>query len=322
MPSAANPAPTPPPLIDVPTAIARLRSGAVVAIPTETVYGLAADALNPEAVARIFAIKGRPANHPLIVHVAGLERLAGWVAPPVPEAALVLAAAFWPGPLTLVLPRGPLAHDVITGGLDTVAVRVPAHPLARALLHDGHLAVAAPSANRYGHISPTTAAHVQAEFGAEVAGVIDGGPAEVGIESTIVDLSGPFPAVLRHGGVPLADIAAVLGVTPVDATVVRDGKVRAPGQVASHYAPRARLEVLPASELDGRAQALAAEGVRVVRLGHEQLGADSDTWARNLYAALRDADAGQPDAILIPEAPPGRLAEGVADRLRRAAATR
>ncbi len=308
--------------VDVDAAAAHLIAGALVAIPTETVYGLAADALNPDAVRAIFAAKGRPAHHPLIVHVASVEALAGWFAPPLPEAAMRLADAFWPGPLTLILPRGPLAHDVVTGGLDTVGVRIPAHPLTLALLEAGPRALAAPSANRYGHVSPTIADHVLTDLGDRIAGVLDGGPASVGVESTIVDLSAGTPTILRHGGVTAAELEAVLGAPLADGTHAAPTVVRAPGQVASHYAPRARLEVLAEGALAGRHRALEAEGQSVVVLGRAELGEDADIWARSLYEALRAADAGGPDVILIAEAPAGRLEAAVRDRLRRAAAPR
>lgn len=310
--------------LSVDEAAAALRAGGLVGLPTETVYGLAADALDPAAVDRIFAAKGRPRNHPLIVHVADLAMAEGWVAPGVtgrPDVA-ALADAFWPGPLTLVLPRGPLAHDAVTGGLDTVGLRVPAHPVARAVLAAFGSPLAAPSANRYGHISPTTAAHVAADLGPSIAGVVDGGPCTVGIESTIVDLTREPPEVLRHGGVPRAELEAALGRPVREVTTADSGAVRAPGMVASHYAPRARLEVLSAEALPARAAALREAGARVTVLARASLGDDADAWARSLYRVLREADADAPDVILIPSPPRGRLADGLADRLRRAAALR
>ncbi|MEK7737911.1 MAG: L-threonylcarbamoyladenylate synthase, partial [Pseudomonadota bacterium] len=195
-------------------AVTLLRAGELVAFPTETVYGLGADAANPAAVAKIFAAKGRPADHPLIVHLPSAEALDAW-AREVPESARKLAAAFWPGPLTLILKRQPQVPDAVTGGQDTVGLRVPDHPLALALLKafDGgrFRGIAAPSANRYGRISPTSAAHVRAELGAAVPLVLDGGDCQVGIESTIVDLSRGTPRLLRPGAIGAADIAHVLG---------------------------------------------------------------------------------------------------------------
>ena len=315
-------APRPPTgaLLTLDAAVALLRAGRVVGIPTETVYGLAADALNAAAVADIFAFKGRPADHPLIVHLPSLDALAGWVTPGLPDDAALLGARFWPGPLTLILPRGPLASDAVTAGLDTVGVRVPDHPVALELLRRLGTGLAAPSANRFGHVSPTTAAHVLADLGDRVAGVLDGGPSRVGVESTIVDLSRGPAVVLRHGGIALADLAAVLGYEPVDGTREAPTVIRSPGQVSSHYAPRAQLEVVPEAELATRAQALRKTGVRVHTLGRAELGQDADAWARSLYAALRDADSHGPDVILVVEAPPGRLVDAVRDRLKRAAA--
>ncbi|NUR84717.1 MAG: threonylcarbamoyl-AMP synthase, partial [Nonomuraea sp.] len=222
---------------DIEQAAGVLRAGGLVAIPTETVYGLAADAENAAAVARIFEVKGRPPTHPLIVHVGGAGQLDAW-AERVPATARLLADHFWPGPLTLVLPRGPRVPLETTGGLDTMAVRVPDHPVALALLSAFGGGVAAPSANRFGSVSPTTAGHVRAELGDAVDFVLDGGPCEVGVESTIVDVTGETPAVLRPGGVTREDLEAVLG-HPL--AVPATSHVRVPGQHPSHYAPRARV---------------------------------------------------------------------------------
>ncbi|MCB9734113.1 MAG: threonylcarbamoyl-AMP synthase [Deltaproteobacteria bacterium] len=311
------------------TAAARLlRAGGLVAIPTETVYGLAGDAANPDAVRRIFAAKGRPADHPLIVHVAAAAAIAPWAAA-VPDTAWRLADAFWPGPLTLILPRSPAVSPLVTGGRDTVALRVPAHPLTRAILAAFGGGVAAPSANRFGRISPTTAAHVRADLGDRVDLVVDGGPCDVGIESTIVDLSVPDPAILRLGAVTADALAAVLG-RPV--AVITGGPVKAPGQLPSHYAPRAALEVVTAAALASRVAALEAAGARVAAVGYEGEGQGahgrvavptSDLgYARALYAALRAADADGVDVIVMVEPPDGPLAEALRDRLGRAAAPR
>ena len=308
--------------VGVDEAVAILRRGGLVALPTETVYGLGADALDPRAVARIFAVKGRPANHPLIVHLADADHLPGWAA--VPDDAWLLAARFWPGPLTMVLPRGPLALDAVTGGLATVGLRVPAHALTRAVLLGLGSGVAAPSANRFGRISPTTAAHVAEDLGGDIDGILDGGPCEVGIESTIVDLSGAEPAVLRQGAITREALAEALGrpVGLCTEAVVEDGHERAaaPGQLASHYAPRARLELAPRDRIAGIMRARAAE--RIIVLDEAALGPTADTWAKNLYAALRAADARGPDVILVPAPPAGALAAAVLDRLTRAAAPR
>jgi L-threonylcarbamoyladenylate synthase len=305
-------------IVDLEGAVDRLRRGGVVAIPTETVYGLAASALDRNAVAKVFAIKGRPTHHPLIVHLAAASQLVGWGH--VDRRAELLARAFWPGPLTLIVPRGPLALDAVTGGLDTVGVRVPAHPVALALLERFGGGLAAPSANRFGFVSPTSAEHVASDLAGEDIGLLDGGPCEVGIESTIVDVSGERPAILRLGAISRDAVEATLG-EPVE-VALHAARAKAPGQLASHYAPRARLEVVPADRLDERRLELAhveGEG-RVVVLA--ALGASPAEWARNLYAALRVADAGGPAAILIATPPEGPMRDAVVDRLSRASAPR
>lgn len=319
-----SPSPPSARFLTVEEAIAILRRGGLVALPTETVYGLGADALDPMAVARIFSVKGRPTTHPLIVHLADADHLPGWAEPP--AEAWALAERFWPGPLTLVVPRGPLALDAVTGGLPTIGVRVPAHALTRAVLLGLGSGVAAPSANRFGRISPTTAAHVAADLGDEVDGILDGGPCEVGIESTIVDLSGPEgPAILRHGAITREALEEALGrpVALRTSAAVEGGRERAtaPGQLASHYAPRARLELAPRERIAELARGLSA-GARVVVLGDEALGVTAESWAQNLYAALREADARGPEVILVPVPPAGALAAAVLDRLTRAAAPR
>ncbi len=226
-------------------AVELLRAGRLVAFPTETVYGLGADASNPDAVARIFEAKGRPADHPLIVHLAAADAIDAW-AVDVPPLARTLAAACWPGPLTLVLRRSASVPDAVTGGLPTVGLRVPAHPVALRLLRAFGGGIAAPSANRFGTVSPTTAAHVRESLGDRVDLVLDGGPSTVGVESTIVDLSGDAPAILRPGGLPREVLEAIAGV-PLP--IREGGEVRAPGMLAAHYAPDARLELVePAAQ--------------------------------------------------------------------------
>lgn len=315
-----------------PEAIARaaqlLRAGGVVAIPTETVYGLGAVAMNPAAVRRVFAIKGRPANHPLIVHLASAEALPEW-AREIPDAAWRLAKRFWPGPLTLVLPRQPQVPDEVTGGQDSVALRVPAQPLARELIAAAG-PLAAPSANRFGRVSPTTAAHVLAELGDDVDMILDAGPCEVGLESTIVSLLGDQPALLRPGGVSVAELEAVVG-RPV---VPPPRDLRAPGRLASHYAPATPLALVAASELRQRLDPSSAAGAKVAVVVHspdaiaagEGAGAaviampgDAGEYGRQLYAMLRRLDAAGHDLILVeaPPAAPEWLA--VRDRLMRAA---
>ena len=311
-------------------AAAALARGSLVAFPTETVYGLGADAANPDAVRAIFSAKGRPADHPLIVHLPDASHLDAW-ARGVPDGARALAQTFWPGPLTLILPRTPLAGDAVTGGQDTVGLRVPAHPVAQALLaafaaRGGH-GVAAPSANRYGHVSPTTAAHVADDLGGRVAMILDGGACAVGIESTIVAFDGDLPLLLRPGGVSVDAIARVLGQAPEAGTA---GAPRASGSHASHYAPRTAAflvdaralptELLRLRERDEAVAVLARGVARPDDFEGRWIAAppDDEGYARDLYANLRALDAAQADAILI-EAPPGDAAwTAVRDRLARA----
>jgi len=221
---------------DVERAAATIRAGGLVAIPTETVYGLAADATNPEAVRRIFEVKGRPADHPLIVHLAAADQLDAWAAT-VPIAARVLIDAGWPGPLTVIVPRASAVHDVVTGGLDTVALRVPAHPMALELLERVTVGLAAPSANRFGAVSPTTAEHVLGDLGDRLDPardvILDGGACPIGVESTIVDCAAVPAQILRAGGVPVEDVRRLLAGGVADAS----GPSRASGMLASHYAP-------------------------------------------------------------------------------------
>lgn len=316
-----------------PTLIARaaavLRAGGLVAFPTETVYGLGAAALQPAAVERIFAAKGRPADHPVIVHVLDAAALDAW-AIDVPAAARRLAQRFWPGPLTLVLRRAPLAHDLITGGQDTVGLRCPAHPWARALLAAFGAPIAAPSANSFGRVSPTLAAHVRADLGEQPAGrvdlILDGGPCPVGIESTIVDLSTGRPRLLRPGTVTRAQLQAVLGEPVPDAP--REAP-RASGRLDSHYAPRTPLHLVAADALAATLAALA--GQRVALLAPAALlpaagGVPAQVapqspgeYARALYGLLHRLDAAAADRIVVVAPPAGADWEGVHDRLRRAA---
>lgn len=311
----------------LPQALDVLRAGGLIALPTETVYGLGADASNELAVRRIFAVKGRPSTHPLIVHVANVERAREWSAGFSAEAEK-LAAAFWPGPLTLIVKRSNKATDAVTGGQDTVGLRVPSHPLALELLAKFGGGVAAPSANKFGRISPTTAAHVRAELGDEVDCVLDGGPSSVGVESTIVDVSGPEPRVLRPGGVSREALEAVLGRAIADGSAAKD--VRAPGMLESHYAPRAGLWLVnpeqlseeisrrPATRLVVIAPASVPIPPGITRLSVPE---DADGFARVLYAKLREADALGDVILAVPPAASG-LGVAVRDRLKRAAAPR
>ncbi len=290
-------------------ACAALRRGEVIGLPTETVYGLAGDAANADAVRRIFATKGRPADHPLIVHLADATQLPDW-ASDVPEAAQRLAAAFWPGPLTMILKRAPGVLDLVTGGQDTVGLRVPNHPVALALLNAFGGGLAAPSANRFGHVSPTTAQHVRDEFGEAVPVVLDGGPCKVGIESTIVDLSGDIPRILRPGQIGADAIAQVLG-QPI-ATGAQQASPRVSGSLASHYAPDTPAERVPTERLDTMIRQAhgSGESVRVLALRHLPNGVhglvmpnDPEQYARHFYAALRSLDAEGAERLLI-ELPP------------------
>ena len=306
-----------------------LRSGGLVAFPTETVYGLGADATNERAVARIFATKGRPVDHPVIVHLGAVDELERW-ARDVPAVAWRLAARFWPGPLTLILKRAPGVSDALTGGQDTVGLRVPNHPVALALLQAFGGGLAAPSANRFGRISPTLAAHVLAEFGDAVDCVIDGGPCAVGLESTILDLSGTRPRVLRPGAVTPDALAETLGEPP---TTRVTGGPRAPGRLASHYAPDTPLRLVESAALESTIQSLTAvqQLVAVLSLHPPTTGAaqchwmtmpaDATEYAHVLYARLRDIDSRGCRVILV-ELPPVTMAwEAVHDRLLRAAGT-
>ncbi|QNM95628.1 L-threonylcarbamoyladenylate synthase [Chitinimonas koreensis] len=315
---------------DLDQALALLRAGELVGIPTETVYGLAADAADPAAVAKIFALKGRPADHPVIVHLAGREQLADW-ARDIPDDAWKLAEAFWPGSLTLILQRQPQVPDAVTGGQDTVGLRAPAHPLTHELLRRFGGGLAAPSANQFGHVSPTTAEHVQAEFGDRLRLILDGGPCPVGVESTIVGLTGPQPALLRPGGVPAEAIEAVLGRTLVHHEKPQTAQMRVSGLLDSHYAPRTPLLVGPLGALENEAYRRFESGERVALLHRSQMlaavcGAEchamplgAEDYARALYATLRAFDGGRFDVLLLEQPPQTAEWLAVNDRVKRAA---
>ncbi|WP_183967993.1 L-threonylcarbamoyladenylate synthase [Quisquiliibacterium transsilvanicum] len=316
-------------------AAARLARGELVAFPTETVYGLGADASSGPAVAAIYRVKGRPADHPLIVHVADAAQAQWWGE--LGAQGLALAQAFWPGPLTLIVRRSAQAPGFACGGEPTVGLRCPAHPVALALLRafarlGGH-GVAAPSANRFGRVSPTRAAHVAADLAAHAAGalglVLDGGPCEVGLESTIVDLSRGAPVLMRPGGVAADRIERVLGcpLLPRDAQAPR-----ASGTLAAHYAPRTPVELVDGDALAARLAELAGQGRRAAAWcrhrpdapgsAHwEQAEDDPALFARDLYDGLRRLDALGLDRILVERLPAGAAWDAVRDRLERAAAT-
>lgn len=316
---------------DIEKAAGVLRAGGLVAVPTETVYGLGANAEDPAAVSRIFQVKGRPPSHPLIVHIGGAELLEDWVQD-VPATARLLAEHFWPGPLTLVLRRGPRVPLEATGGLETVAVRVPDHPVALALLAAFRGGVTAPSANRFGQVSPTTADDVRAELGDAVDFVLDGGPCAVGVESTIVDATGETPTILRPGGVTREDLEAVLGC-PL--AVPSTSRVRVPGQHPSHYAPRARVVLVELEKVVAEAELARELGHRVgVFLPAAFAGAEVKAhavvavpgsmaaYARGLYGFLRELDQRGCDLIVVSLPVEEGLGLAIANRLRRAAGPR
>ncbi len=303
-------------------AAANLLAGGLVAFPTETVYGLGADACNAEAVARIYSVKGRPADHPLIVHVAAMDGLGDW-ADDVPGYAISLARDFWPGPMTLVVKRSALARDFVTGGQDTVGVRVPDHPVALGLLEAfveaGGKGVAAPSANRFGNVSPTTAQAVSEELGAYLAEgdqILDGGPCDVGVESTIIDCTGDVPKILRPGAITAQMIAESTGLEVIG--VVEESAIRVSGSLEAHYAPAAAV-VLDQSPVAGQgfiAMADVAAGDGVVRLAAPKT---HEEFARVLYSALRAADEQGLETIVVEQPVGDGIAIAIRDRLKRAA---
>lgn len=328
---------------DLERAVALLQAGELVAFPTETVYGLGADASNPQAVAKIFAAKERPADHPLIVHLPGADVLAHWACE-IPDAAYRLAAAFWPGPLTLILKRHERVPQEVTGGQETIGLRVPDHRLALALLRAFDEAeggrgagIAAPSANRFGRISPTQAAHVREELGARVALILDGGPCAVGIESTIVDLSAGTPRILRPGALSAAALAQVLGQPVMVASGSAASQVASPrvsGSLAAHYAPRIPLRLVAGAALIETLQQVARDGRRCFVLAHgvplpaslpagaswQGMAPDAAGYAHDLYTRLRQADQGSFDLILVEQvSATDETWRAVADRLARAA---
>ena len=324
---------------DYKRAVELLRAGELVAFPTETVYGLGADAANPAAVAKIFAAKGRPADHPLIVHIAGHDAVDHW-AEQVPDVAWELMETFWPGPLTLILKKQSWVPNAVTGGQNTVGLRVPGHPVALELLRafaasggknaGEHAGIAAPSANRFGRISPTTADHVREELGDSVPLILNGGPCAVGIESTIIDCSRGEPVVLRPGHISPRHLEAVLGRRPAIETA--DGAPRVSGSLAAHYAPQTPMRLVASERLLDFINAQRHKGDRCGVIGHSQppqasmphlwrmLPADPVGYAHDLYAALREMDHAGVSLIAVEALPDQPAWAAVADRLRRAVA--
>ncbi len=300
-------------------AVRLLRAGGLVAIPTETVYGLGADATNDAAVTRIFEAKGRPAGHPLIVHIGDASQVVDWTTSADSRIDL-LAKHFWPGPLTLVVPRNQKVSDIAVGGLDTVALRVPDHPVALALLEAFGGGIAAPSANRYGRVSPTTPAHVAADLGDRVDLILEGGSSEVGVESTIVEVVGATVTLLRPGGISVTQLEDVLGEPVVDGTATAS---RASGMMESHYAPNAALRVIEAEQLP----LIAATSAVIVPFPTRRplswsLPEDSAGFAAGLYAAMRAADESGVDEIAVVLPNHGPLLAALIDRVGKAAAPR
>ena len=315
-----------------------LEAGKLVAFPTETVYGLGADASNPEAVAAIFAAKGRPSNHPVIVHVARGADLSRWTSL-LPLEAIKLATAFWPGPLTMILPRAAGVPAAVAGGQDSIGLRCPSHPIARTLLAEfrgGQGGIAGPSANRFGHVSPTTAQHVIDEFGrpgeGPLAAVLDGGQSDVGIESTIIDLTRLEtlgPVLLRPGQISAAQIAEVLGRMP---SLPDAAAPRVSGSLDAHYAPRTPVALASTEELDWLMRQLDEADRRYALMHRSALGtpgkrmiaaktmpSGADAYAHQLYAGLREMDAVGAELIIVEIPPVDDAWQGINDRLRRAA---
>jgi len=312
---------------DLEAAVDALRDGELVAFPTETVYGLGANASNPAAVRKVFELKDRPPSHPVIVHIDQVKYLKRWVRELSPEAEK-LAGAFWPGPLTLVLPRSDSVHDAVTGGQDSVAVRIPSHPMARQLLDAFGGGIAAPSANRYGRLSATRAEHVQDEFGDAIKVVLDGGECQLGLESTIVSCLDGAVRLLRPGGVTLSQLRQVVG----DVQIGGDKAVpRVPGSVASHYSPITPLTIVPGGEIDALAESLSEGGQRIAVLAQRlplktyqfvtwiNAGKRAEAFGHDLYANLRTLDKAGCARILVQEVPGDERWDAVRDRLARAA---
>jgi len=309
-------------------AVSTLRAGELLALPTETVYGLGADASNPEAVKKIFALKGRPSSHPVIVHISDVAELPKW-AREVSPTAMKLATAFWPGPFTLVLKRAASVSDVITGGQDTVAVRVPRHAIAQQLLRAFGGGIAAPSANRFGHVSPTLAEHVREEFGNQLL-ILDGHDCEIGLESTIVSCVDDIPRLLRPGGISLSQLRAVV---PEVTDVVNSDAPRAPGMLEKHYSPRTPIQITSGAGLEKSVAEYVQCGETVAVLAMHaapqqrelvrwvNASSDAIAYGHALYANLRMLDKAGATCMLIESVPVEEHWQAVRDRLQRAAAT-
>ena len=307
-------------------AVELLRAGRLVAFPTETVYGLGANALDEHAVRRIYAAKGRPAINPIIVHVASADA-ARELAIDWPVAADAIARAFWPGPLTIVVRKRAIVPDIVSGGGDTVGLRVPAHPLALALLEEVRLPIAAPSANLSTQVSPTTATHVERGLGSRVDLIIDAGATDVGIESTVVDVTGPVPRVLRPGMISREEIARVAGAADSAGALVAEELPRAPGMMFRHYAPRARVCLVPSGRLREAAAVEGRGGARIGAVAFAPIDASAvrvmprepEAYARALYAALHAMDDERCEVILVERPPDTPEWAAIIDRLERAA---
>jgi L-threonylcarbamoyladenylate synthase len=306
--------------IKIEEAVQSLKAGELVAIPTETVYGLAADAMNPQAVKKIFALKGRPADHPLIVHIASSDYLTVW-AKNIPDVAYRLADAFWPGPLTLILPKRDEIPDIVTGGQSTIGLRSPDNPLTLALLKHFDGGLAAPSANRFGRISPTSAQHVQDEFGIESPLILDGGACQIGIESTIVDLCQSPARILRPGQIGFEQLLPFLPELEYGA---QKDSPRVSGDMAAHYAPRTPLHMVDRIHMNARAKEKTSVVMCFEHIPDGLIGLsipqDADTYAQQLYAHLRALDQYQAEQILIEQIPQHSAWLAIADRLKRAIA--
>jgi L-threonylcarbamoyladenylate synthase len=313
--------------VEIDAAVQALRDGELVAFPTETVYGLGANAQNPAAVRKIFEAKGRPTNHPVIVHLDSPRYLHRWVRE-VPEAATKLAERFWPGPLTIVMPRAAHVHEIVTGGQDTVAIRVPAHPMAQQLLTAFGGGIAAPSANRYGRLSPTRPEHVRDELGDAVRVVLDGGECQIGLESTIVACEGTRVRLLRPGAVTASQLLETLGDLAIGADAQSP---RVPGSTPAHYAPITPMAIVPAGEIDAQAAAFSQGGRRIAVLAQRlplkahkyvtwiNAGRRPEQYAQDLYANLRTLDKAGCQHILVQDVPRDERWDAVRDRLLRAA---